>query len=73
GGLLPHLFTLTCLRKHRRLFSVTLLHPHERQAINLRSTLRCSDFPLPSLKFVFKTPPSGSDRADLRDKGSNKK
>ena len=34
-------------RTGRRFFSVTLLHPHERQAINLDGALRCSDFPPP--------------------------
>ncbi len=48
---------------NRRLFSVTLLHPHEHQAINLHSTLRCSDFPPP--------PEDGSDEANLPDKDSN--
>ena len=36
----------------RRLFSVTLLHPHGRQAVNLDGALRCSDFP-PFATVVF--------------------
>ena len=33
----------------RRLFSSTLLYPHEYQAVNLRGALRCSDFPPPHM------------------------
>ena len=43
GGLLPHLFTLTTLRW--RLFSVTLLHPHEWLLVKKYGALRCPDFP----------------------------
>ena len=46
-----------------RSFSVTLLYPHEYQAINLRGALRCSDFPPP--------PKGGSDRAHMRCKYSS--
>ena len=60
GGLLPRLFTLTpavsamLLRPQLsgRFFSVTLLHPHGRQAVNLDGALRCSDFP-PFATVVF--------------------
>ena len=52
GGLLPRLFTLTRLLNGGRLFSVTLLHPHGRQAVNLDGALRCSDFP-PFATVVF--------------------
>ena len=41
----------------RRLFSVTLLHPHGRRAVNSCGALRCSDFP-PSAE-------ADSDRARL--------
>ena len=41
--------------RHRRLFSVTLLHPHERRAINSCGALRCSDFPLPSRAAIERT------------------
>ena len=33
--------------RHRRLFSVTLLHPHGHRAVNSCGALCCSDFPLP--------------------------
>ena len=57
GGLLPHLFTLTCRPegRHRRLFSVTLLHPHERRAVNSCGALCCSDFPLPLRAAIERT------------------
>ena len=63
GGLLPRLFTLTpavvaasrdaaAAAMSGRFFSVTLLHPHGRQAVNLDGALRCSDFP-PFATVVF--------------------
>ena len=52
GGLLPRLFTLTRRMCGRRSFSVTLLHPHGRQAVNLDGALCCSDFP-PFASVVF--------------------
>ena len=33
--------------RHRRLFSVTLLHPYGHRAVNSCGALCCSDFPLP--------------------------
>jgi len=47
--------------RHRRLFSVTLLHPHGHRAVNSCGALCCSDFPLPdsqaaierTCKFLF--------------------
>ncbi len=49
GELLPHLFTLT----RRRLFSATLLNPHELLPIQKYGTLYCPDFPpLPMAKAI---------------------
>ena len=39
----------------RRLFSVTLLHPYERRAVNSCGALCCSDFPLPSRAAIERT------------------
>lgn len=44
GGLLPHLFTL--IPRMERLFSVTLLYPHEYLPVRKHNALRCPDFPL---------------------------
>lgn len=43
GELLPHLFTLTFLK--RRLFSVTLLYPHGQLPVKKYGALCCPDFP----------------------------
>ena len=41
--------------RHRRLFSVTLLHPYGHRAVNSCGALRCSDFPLPLRAAIERT------------------
>ena len=45
GELLPHLFTLISAKRQRRLFSVTLLCPHEQLPVKKYGALCCPDFP----------------------------
>lgn len=55
GRLLPYLFTLTS-HKARRLFSVTLLSPHELLPVRKYGALCCPDFP--PIRFRLSDKPS---------------